>query len=131
MLIRRVVCQGCEQRDSHYQVDFLQHLRYSCIKVIINWTLILPEISLYQTRSLSSVHPFYLRFLLLWLLPYTVDELFHLKYLSKSLFIGYTILPETSIKGIIQWIPYLITCSAAILYADWSIGVRSGAVHIL
>ena len=26
---------------------------------------------------------------------------------------------------------YIITCSAVVLYADWSIGVRPGAVHTL
>ena len=29
------------------------------------------------------------------------------------------------------WVYMFITCSAVILYADWSIGVRPGAVHTL
>ena len=37
--------------------------------------------------------------------------------------------PLTDEKSIVLQSPLCITCSAVILCADWSIGVRPGAVH--
>ena len=61
---------------------------------------------------------------------YTVDHCSAL-VLSKQVFNSVNCTMPTVLIVLYQLLMYFITCSAMILDADWSIGVRSGAVHPL